>query len=437
MNQEFRDNPSFKAWGPFISPNYHNEPITRSDIIIASTVWALTLVNIIIAFFLAVRQTKESRAPLRSIYIWMIWMEMAVCFVMGLECYLHLLKFISPSFAFYFTILFWWCIQVQLLLQIIINRIRVIVPDRNRGRWIMIATATFVTAINISVFNIWIPARLQVNSTYHIANEYWDRIEKGLYLLVDAILNWFFLKTVKENLIKNGLTKYNSLVRFNQKIVIVSLLMDVMIIGAMSIPNSFVYIQFHPLAYMVKLNIEMTMANLIKRIAISTSRKTGMHSMAQEFRSSSELSTGHHTGSAYHRTQRASVHELSSFVSCDADTKAGDRDRIVSFAPVGNQIKKTREVIIRSEVNPYFQKDGTEVEITSGSGALHHRTKSGSGVVVEERVIARRKSMESIAEGNESMKSMKSTDANSKKPDDSDDETALVGNKAWWPRAEE
>lgn len=97
MNREFRDNPSFKAWGPFISPNYHNEPITRSDIIIASTVWALTLVNIIIACFLAVKQTKESRAPLQSIYIWMIWMEMAVCFVMGLECYLHLLKFISPS----------------------------------------------------------------------------------------------------------------------------------------------------------------------------------------------------------------------------------------------------------------------------------------------------------------------------------------------------
>lgn len=72
---------------------------------------------------------------------------------------------IQLGFAFYFTILFWWCIQVQLLLQIIINRIRVIVPDRNRGRWIMIATATFVTAINISVFNIWIPARLQTNST--------------------------------------------------------------------------------------------------------------------------------------------------------------------------------------------------------------------------------------------------------------------------------
>jgi hypothetical protein len=61
---------------------------------------------------------------------------------------------------------FFWCIQVQLLLQIIINRIRIIVPDRRRSRNIMIATATFVTAINISVFNIWIPARLQISHRY-------------------------------------------------------------------------------------------------------------------------------------------------------------------------------------------------------------------------------------------------------------------------------
>jgi hypothetical protein len=104
----------------------------------------------------------------------------------------------------------------------------------------MVATAIFVSAINISVFFIWIPARLQINRKYHTINEYWDRIEKGLYLIVDAALNWYFLKTVKANLISNGLTKYNKLVRFNQRIVVLSLLMDVMIIGAMSIPNSFV-----------------------------------------------------------------------------------------------------------------------------------------------------------------------------------------------------
>ena len=104
----------------------------------------------------------------------------------------------------------------------------------------MIATAVFVTMINISVFNVWIPARLQINHTYHIVNEYWDRTEKFLYLFVDAALNWYFLKTVRANLISNGLTKYNRLVTFNQRIVVISLLMDVMIIAAMSIPNSFV-----------------------------------------------------------------------------------------------------------------------------------------------------------------------------------------------------
>lgn len=192
------------------------------------------------------------------------------------------------------------------------------------------------------------------------------------------------------------------------------------------------YIQFHPLAYMVKLNIEMTMASLIKRIAISTSRKTGMHSMAQEFRSSSEHSTtGRNGNSTHHKSQRQSVHELSSFVSCDADSKGADRDRIVSFAPKGNQIKETREVIIRSESNPYYTGDGAEVNITGG---VHARNKSAGSVYVEERGLSRRKSMESIAEGNESMKSADISTDISKKPYDSDDEAALVNNKAWWPR---
>lgn len=40
-----------------------------------------------------------------------------------------------------------------------------------------------------------------------------------------------------------------------------------MLIGLMSLPNQVVYIQFHPVAYMVKLNIEMSMASLITRLA--------------------------------------------------------------------------------------------------------------------------------------------------------------------------
>jgi hypothetical protein len=40
-----------------------------------------------------------------------------------------------------------------------------------------------------------------------------------------------------------------------------------MLIGLMSLPNQVVYIQFHPVTYMVKLNIEMTMADLITKLA--------------------------------------------------------------------------------------------------------------------------------------------------------------------------
>lgn len=417
MSGEFRDVPSFTPWGPFISPDYEIEPITTGDVITASVVWGLTLVNAIIAVWLGYGQTRGSKSPMRSVYVWMIWLELLVSFSMGLECFLHLLKVIRPSFAFYFTILFFWCIQVQLLLQIIINRIRVIVPDRKRSRNIMIVTAVFVTAINISVFNIWIPARLQISHRYHVINEIWDRIEKGLYLIVDAMLNWYFLKTVKTNLINNGLTKYNKLVRFNQNIVVVSLLMDVMIIAAMSIPNSFVYIQFHPLAYLVKLNIEMTMANLIKRIAMSAARKTGQASIAEEFKSDSNLSsTGRRSGANFNRSQRRSIHELASIVSYTSESK-GVHERVISFAPTGNQIKQTREITISNEPNPY-QRRGSEVEITGNFG------KAGT-------LDVRRKSMESITEGNESLRS---TETPKKDVMDSDDEAALVGQQRMYGR---
>lgn len=48
------------------------------------------------------------------------------------------------------------------------------------------------------------------------------------------------MRVVKANLVRNGLEKYNKLVLFNQHIIVVSLLMDVLIIVAMSIPNGFV-----------------------------------------------------------------------------------------------------------------------------------------------------------------------------------------------------
>jgi len=120
MNDEFRIDPSFQPWGPLISPTYELEPITTADIIIASTVWGLTLINVIIGIWLAYEQSKVSRSPLRSVYVWMIWLELVISFVMGLESFLHLLKYIRPSKL----------MQVQLSRCILmITRLRLLLHD--------------------------------------------------------------------------------------------------------------------------------------------------------------------------------------------------------------------------------------------------------------------------------------------------------------------
>lgn len=122
-----------------------------------------------------------------------------------------------------------WALQVQFLLQIIINRIALLIPDKRRVWRIKWGVAALITAINISVYCIWVPARLQINDEYIHINEVWDRCEKGIYLIVDGFLNWYFLRLVKTKLISAGITKYQRLYNFNAAIVGVSLLMDVSI----------------------------------------------------------------------------------------------------------------------------------------------------------------------------------------------------------------
>ncbi|KAF1968041.1 hypothetical protein BU23DRAFT_481678 [Bimuria novae-zelandiae CBS 107.79] len=261
----------FRAFGPFINPDdYYIQPTTYRALIIAYVVFGLTIIFAGTAAVLAVQQTRASRRPARSAYVWMIWVELVACVAIAVMCLLYLVYVIRPSFWFHLSILVLWAIQIQLLLQIIINRIRIILQDREKGRLIMISVAIFIVLINVSVFCIWLPARLQISQRFIHINNIWDRIEKILYLLVDAALNFYFIHVVKASLVANGLQKYNKLVRFNQRIIVVSLLMDVAIVCAMSIPNGFVYAIFHPLAFLVKLNIEISMANLIRRIALAT-----------------------------------------------------------------------------------------------------------------------------------------------------------------------
>ncbi|KAH7102973.1 hypothetical protein BKA62DRAFT_616946, partial [Auriculariales sp. MPI-PUGE-AT-0066] len=166
-----------------------------------------------------------------------------------------------------------WALQVQFLLQIIVNRLCILLDSNKKRMLLRVTVAGAITFINLSVFAVWMPAKLQISHTWIMANIYWDRGEKVIYLIVDAGLNYYFIRTVRQRLIEHsGPTKYRRLVRFNTQMVIVSLGLDVLIISMMSMPNEMIYLAFHPVAYLGKLNIEMTMSNLIIKVA----RETGI-----------------------------------------------------------------------------------------------------------------------------------------------------------------
>ncbi|KAK7040843.1 hypothetical protein VNI00_009439 [Paramarasmius palmivorus] len=260
--------------------------ITTGDIKLASLAFGWTLG---FGYFTACHCVRETRRTRRiNTYVILIWGELLVCLIFAVICWLYLTRDIPPSFWFFFSILTTWALQVQFLLQIIVNRLCILLPSNKERNWLRWGTAALITAINLSVYNIWIPAKLQISQEYHDINIWWDRVEKCLYLLVDALLNWYFIRTVKNRLIvHNGLKKYEKLVRFNTWIVWISLSMDVLIIATMSLRNDFVYMQFHPVAYTVKLNIEMAMGNLITKVA----RDTGINVIEESDDNSKSLST--------------------------------------------------------------------------------------------------------------------------------------------------
>ncbi|KAL1663145.1 hypothetical protein GGF50DRAFT_57524, partial [Schizophyllum commune] len=198
---------------------------------------------------------------------------LARCLIYGTTCWLYLYEVIPPCFGIFFTTTTVWAIQVQLLLQIICNRIGILMDTPRQRKCLKLAVAFLVLLINISVYVVWVPSKMGVGENFKKVNVWWDRVEKVIYLIIDMSLNAYFILTVKRRLVSYGLTKYDTLVRYNTGIAIVSCGMDVFIICMMSLRNDFVYNQVHPVAYIVKLNIEIAMSDLIRKVASST----GLH----------------------------------------------------------------------------------------------------------------------------------------------------------------
>jgi len=99
--------------------------------------------------------------------------------------------------------------------------------DQHQASKVKWSVAALITAINIAVYCLWVPARLQINERFIYLNNIWDRVEKVIYAICDGGLNFWFLYQVRKTFLLNGMTKYKPLFRFNAYAVVVSLSMDV------------------------------------------------------------------------------------------------------------------------------------------------------------------------------------------------------------------
>ncbi|KAH7025131.1 uncharacterized protein B0I36DRAFT_229703, partial [Microdochium trichocladiopsis] len=253
--------------GLFMPDNYVSVAPEPLEMNIASLVWGVSIGSSMFTLAKAARQTNGvwRRKGTLNAYIIMVWIELFVCFMISILCWLYLWGIIPPSFAFFFCVLCFWVFQTQCIIQIIINRIALLVRDKTRIRRLQWLAIGIIGAVNISVFCIWIPAQLQVSATYAHVNFIWDRVGKVIFALVDVALNVYFIHLVRSKLIANGLTKYNGLFHFNIAMICVSLSLDVILIATMSIGSGFIYTMFHPLVYGLKLHIELNLADLIAK----------------------------------------------------------------------------------------------------------------------------------------------------------------------------
>ncbi|KAK7959130.1 uncharacterized protein PG986_003984 [Apiospora aurea] len=215
--------------------------------------------------------TRPTRLLILNGYLAMVWAEWLVSVAFGILSWFYLNPMLSVwgSFWVFFGFLCLWTVQMQCILQILVNRVSLLLltgSDRrcaSRLRW---GTAAFVGVVNISCFVVWIPARLQISEEWIEANRIWDRTEKALFAVADIALNLLFLYLVRTKLIANGLHKYRRLFWTNSIAVFLSLSLDIVLIGVMSLPDDAVYLQFHPLVYLLKLQIEMNLAELLAKI---------------------------------------------------------------------------------------------------------------------------------------------------------------------------
>ncbi|KAK6865043.1 hypothetical protein PG995_001571 [Apiospora arundinis] len=252
--------------------------ILGTDPGLATFFFGFTIAAAVFTFLQGMKQTRgvwsRSKNPDRSPYIIMLWLEWVANGAMAIITYLHITGSIPGSLPFYFAIVLLWVFQIQCIMGILVNRVSLLMYNPSRSRRLKWSVVALLGIINLSGFFIFIPSQLGVNLTWVRADAIWDRLEKTIFAILDLSLNLYFIHLVRSNLIKNGLLKYKMLYWINLAMVFVSISLDVILIGLIS--KGFVFVQFHPICYLIKLNIEMNMADLIAKIAKASRKRLGV-----------------------------------------------------------------------------------------------------------------------------------------------------------------
>ncbi|KAK8042192.1 hypothetical protein PG993_006715 [Apiospora rasikravindrae] len=355
------DDPSRAFGGPL--------SVLGTDPGLATFFLGFTVAAAAFTFFQGIKQTRgvwsRSKNLDRSPYIIMLWLEWTADGAMAIITYLHITgvipgsaplgipsspgpsPFLLPapteSVASFLAL-------IQCIMGILVNRVSLLMYDPRTSRRLKWSVVALLGVINLSGFFIFIPSQLGVNATWVYADAIWDRLEKTIFAALDLSLNLYFIHLVRSNLIENGLLKYKLLYWVNLVMVFVSISLDVILIGLIS--KGFVFVQFHPICYLIKLNIEMNMADLIAKIAKASRKRlgvAGIHTsqvrMTPRMAAAKESSLGFSGGTSTTSGARSSRHRPLETGSDSATVAAGlERSLESNPAPFENNLKDVRFV---------------------------------------------------------------------------------------------
>ncbi|KAK8098873.1 uncharacterized protein PG998_012114 [Apiospora kogelbergensis] len=218
--------------GFLVPPWYHYVQLSPADAELCNVIWGATLCCAVFVGATTSHQTWviHGRNKKFNVFLAMVWFEFISGVITSVMAWIFLKGFIMPK-------------------SILLNRASILAQNKRRTRQLKLATFFAIILVQISVFCVWIPAQLQISDRYIRFNAVWFRAEMAIFAIIDANLSVYILRVVQAKLVANELVKYRILFMYNIWRVCISVACDV-----------------HSLVHLIKLYIELSLAELIAKI---------------------------------------------------------------------------------------------------------------------------------------------------------------------------